>query len=118
MFIGVAVSDRCRCSLVLLFLTAVGSLVLLFLTAVGSLVLLFLTAVGSLVLLFLTAVGESSQLDLVVADHHISPSVLHRAKQLHVPLVSAEWIIQCLVCGRIRDSDAHPMYQHDYEVQL
>ncbi|XP_021358532.1 uncharacterized protein LOC110453742 isoform X2 [Mizuhopecten yessoensis] len=54
------------------------------------------------------------QVNVIVTDSTCSSSVLRRAKQLGVPVVSTEWMIQNLINGQIMAYDGHPRYRYDY----
>ena len=41
-------------------------------------------------------------------------SVVQKMKRLSIPIVSTEWIIQCLIKGELMDMEAHARYKHDY----
>ncbi|XP_048253289.1 TP53-binding protein 1-like isoform X1 [Haliotis rufescens] len=53
--------------------------------------------------------------NVIVTDSGCPSSVLHQAKQLKIPLVSTEWVIQCLINGHLLGYTSHPQYTHDYQ---
>ncbi|XP_046554219.1 mucin-17-like [Haliotis rubra] len=53
--------------------------------------------------------------NVIVTDSDCPSSVLHQAKQLKIPLVSTEWVIQCLINGHLLGYTTHPQYKHDYQ---
>lgn len=52
--------------------------------------------------------------DLVVSDCACPPAVLENATSQDVPLVSAEWLIQSLICGERQAFSEQPQYRHDF----
>ncbi|XP_045439211.1 TP53-binding protein 1 isoform X4 [Pipistrellus kuhlii] len=52
--------------------------------------------------------------DVVVTDPSCPASVLKCAEALQLPVVSQEWVIQCLIVGEKIGFKQHPKYQHDY----
>ena len=56
----------------------------------------------------------SGGVDVVVGDEEIDVVVLDAARYRKVPIVSAEWLVQCLITGKLRQYDAHPKYKHDF----
>ncbi|KAM6980615.1 TP53-binding protein 1 [Aplochiton taeniatus] len=52
--------------------------------------------------------------DLVVTDSKCPPLVQKNVTCQKIPLVSAEWLIQSLVCGERLGYHSKPQYQHDY----
>ncbi|XP_074145525.1 TP53-binding protein 1 isoform X2 [Sminthopsis crassicaudata] len=52
--------------------------------------------------------------DVVVTDPSCPPSVLKCAEALQLPVVSQEWVIQCLIAGERVGFKQHPKYKHDY----
>ncbi|KAH9518556.1 hypothetical protein Btru_017131 [Bulinus truncatus] len=53
--------------------------------------------------------------DVVVADSTCPVSVVNKCHRLNIPLVSSEWIVQCLINGEVVDCKGHVKYQHDYQ---
>lgn len=53
---------------------------------------------------------------VLVTDSSCKAQVLRSAKSLNVPIVSTEWIIQCLINGQVMDFTGHPRYQYDFAV--
>lgn len=56
--------------------------------------------------------------DVVVADKYIRPAVLGQASGLGVPVVSSEWIIQCLIHGHRLPFLSHAKFKHDHQPAL
>ncbi|XP_053319741.1 TP53-binding protein 1 [Spea bombifrons] len=52
--------------------------------------------------------------DVVVTDRSCPESILKCAQALDLPVVSQEWIIQCLITGEKLGYQTHPKYKHDY----
>ncbi|XP_019500423.1 PREDICTED: tumor suppressor p53-binding protein 1 [Hipposideros armiger] len=52
--------------------------------------------------------------DVVVTDPSCPASVLKCAEALQLPVVSQEWVIQCLIVGDRVGFKQHPKYKHDY----
>ncbi|MFT7816437.1 tumor suppressor p53-binding protein 1 isoform X4 [Arapaima gigas] len=63
-----------------------------------------------------TEVSETTEgmFDLVVTDQSCPPPVLNWAISLDLPLVSPEWLIQSLICGKKLGYRSHAHYQYDY----
>ena len=56
--------------------------------------------------------GRQSKVDVIVADKHISSATLALAKRQQVPVVSSEWVVQCLIAGRRLSVTGHVKYMH------
>ncbi|XP_033750822.1 TP53-binding protein 1-like isoform X2 [Pecten maximus] len=54
------------------------------------------------------------RVNVILTDNTCSNTVLRRAKQLSVPVVSTEWMIQSLINSQLMAYDGHPRYRHDY----
>ncbi|CAG5136683.1 unnamed protein product [Candidula unifasciata] len=52
--------------------------------------------------------------DVVVSDSSCPSTVVRRCQQLDVPLVSSEWVAQCLITGHLVDVKGHEKYKHDF----
>ncbi|KAL8618665.1 hypothetical protein ACOMHN_048841 [Nucella lapillus] len=52
--------------------------------------------------------------DVVVTDHTCVGSMEERARQLGVPLVCSEWLVQCLINNARPPHHAHPRYCHTF----
>ncbi|CAH2274131.1 tumor suppressor p53-binding 1 isoform X3 [Pelobates cultripes] len=52
--------------------------------------------------------------DVVVTDRSCPESILKCAQALNLPLVSQEWVIQCLINGEKLGYHTHQKYNHDY----
>lgn len=53
-------------------------------------------------------------MQVVVTDNSCKPQILRSARTLKIPVVSTEWLIQCLINGHLMDFTGHPMYDYDY----
>ncbi|KAK1802269.1 hypothetical protein P4O66_021933, partial [Electrophorus voltai] len=63
--------------------------------------------------------GKSSdvpaeQFDVVVLAYTCSPDMLKLAVAADTPVVSLEWLVQCVICGERLAYDSLPEYQPDY----
>ncbi|CAI9550854.1 unnamed protein product [Staurois parvus] len=54
--------------------------------------------------------------DVVITDRSCPESILKCAQALNLPVVSSEWVIQCLVNGVQVGCNKHPKYKHDHVV--
>jgi len=61
-------------------------------------------------MLTLTLTGHERNVDVIVADKHISNATLTLAKQQQIPVVSSEWVVQCLISGRRLSVTGHDKY--------
>lgn len=52
----------------------------------------------------------SGGVDVIVADKHMSNATLTLAKRQQIPVVTSEWVVQCLIAGRRLPFDGHPRY--------
>ncbi|KAM4749014.1 TP53-binding protein 1 [Rhinophrynus dorsalis] len=52
--------------------------------------------------------------DVVITDRSCPESILKCAQALDLPVVSQEWVIQCLITGEQLKYNSHPKYKHDY----
>ncbi|ELU05991.1 hypothetical protein CAPTEDRAFT_19900 [Capitella teleta] len=57
---------------------------------------------------------EPGVVNFVLADASIASHVKSSAIDLGIPIVSSEWVIQCLINGQRLPYDAHEKFQHDY----
>ena len=57
--------------------------------------------------------NDRNTVDVVVTDRSVGATLLQQAKRLGVPVVSIEWVLQSLICGRRFDFLAHPKYRHN-----
>lgn len=60
------------------------------------------------------AVKDTSVIDIVVTDSSCPKKFLTAAERNRLPVVSSEWVIQCLICGFRLPHDAHPKFRHNY----
>lgn len=51
---------------------------------------------------------------VIVTDDSCTASVQRGGESNCIPLVGTEWVIQCLVNGRLMSYKGHPRYKHDY----
>lgn len=56
------------------------------------------------------------QVQVLVTDSTCKSVTLRTARSLCVPVVSTEWVIQCLVNGHLMDFTGHPRYKYDFAV--
>ncbi|XP_076330503.1 uncharacterized protein LOC143236114 [Tachypleus tridentatus] len=56
----------------------------------------------------------SYSVDIVLSDPSCPQDVLKRAQQLSIPVLSSEWIIQCLINGQRLPFNAHSKFKYDY----
>lgn len=61
-----------------------------------------------------TPPGTKPTCDLVVTDSSCDPELLKKVNALRVPVVSIEYIIQCLIHGKRLNVDSHPSFSHNY----
>ena len=52
----------------------------------------------------------SKGVDVIVADKYIGNATLTLARKQQIPVVTSEWIVQCLIAGRRLSVDSHPRY--------
>jgi hypothetical protein len=52
--------------------------------------------------------------DVVVADHTCPESLVDKAGSIAVPIVSSEWVIQCMFNNKLMEHKGHPKYAYDY----
>ncbi|MEE6503330.1 hypothetical protein FKM82_004800 [Ascaphus truei] len=52
--------------------------------------------------------------DVVITDRSCPDSILKCAQALALPILSQEWVIQCLITGERVGYNKHPKYKHDY----
>lgn len=53
-------------------------------------------------------------LDLVVSASLCPVEVLKCVMVTNTPVVSLEWLVQCVICGERLAYDSQPEYHHDY----
>ncbi|XP_053573707.1 TP53-binding protein 1 isoform X1 [Bombina bombina] len=52
--------------------------------------------------------------DVVITDRSCPQSIVKCAQALNLPVISQEWIIQCLITGKKVGYHTHPKYKYDY----
>ena len=52
---------------------------------------------------------------MIIADRSCPQEIVENAKQFKIPIVSGEYILQCLINGRKLSVDAHPKFCFDNE---
>lgn len=52
---------------------------------------------------------------VVVSKPGLDVSVARRMARINVPVVSTEWIIQCLIRGVVVNTEGHERYKYDFE---
>ncbi|XP_060067237.1 TP53-binding protein 1-like [Ylistrum balloti] len=58
--------------------------------------------------------NRDHRVNVILTDNTCSNAVLRRTKQLGLPVVSTEWMIQSLINGQLMAYDGHPRYRYDY----
>ena len=58
--------------------------------------------------------GTKPNCDLIVTDSACDPEIVKKVNSLKVPVVSIEYIIQCLIHGKRLNVDSHPSFSHTY----
>lgn len=53
--------------------------------------------------------------DMIIADTNCTPTLIKKAKTSKIPIVSSEYVIQCLINGRKLPVDAHEKFNHSYK---
>jgi len=56
------------------------------------------------------SLGHESNVDVIVADKHFSRATLTLASHQEVPVVTTEWVVQCLITGRRLSVTGHAKY--------
>ena len=54
-------------------------------------------------------------MDVIVADKYISSATVRQAERRQIPIVSVEWVIQCLITGQRLSFMGHAKYAHNFE---
>ncbi|OTF74926.1 hypothetical protein BLA29_001162 [Euroglyphus maynei] len=52
------------------------------------------------------------QIDIIIGDASCPTNLVHKAKQLKIPIVASEYIVQCLINGRKLSYDASPSFYY------
>ena len=52
----------------------------------------------------------SNAVDVIISDSTCPPSVMKKAQQMKIPIVSSEYVVQCLINGRRLDCEAHEKF--------
>lgn len=50
--------------------------------------------------------------DVIIADSSCPEEIIQKAEQLKIPIVSSEYIVQCLINGRKLPFDAHDKFNY------
>ena len=58
--------------------------------------------------------ADDPGVDVVISDPSCPAAIVRRCHQLDVPLVSSEWVAQCLINGTQVNFDSHYSYKYDY----
>uniref|UniRef100_A0A3Q2PPK8 Tumor protein p53 binding protein, 1 n=1 Tax=Fundulus heteroclitus TaxID=8078 RepID=A0A3Q2PPK8_FUNHE len=58
--------------------------------------------------------ADAGKYDVVVADPACPPALEKSVTSQEVPMVSAEWLIQSVICGERLGFSSRPQYRHDY----
>ncbi|XP_054159843.1 metacaspase-2-like [Oppia nitens] len=56
--------------------------------------------------------------DIIIGDTTCSVDLVKKAKQVKIPVVSSEYIVQCLINGRKLSYDASPLFSYTYKNNL
>ncbi|CAG2171967.1 unnamed protein product [Oppiella nova] len=56
--------------------------------------------------------------DIIIGDSSCSPELVKKAKQVKIPVISSEYIVQCLINGRKLSYDASPLFAYTYKNNL
>ena len=59
-------------------------------------------------------IGCSLVVDVLITNSQCPDDIIKSAKKRKIPIVSSEWIIQCLIMGKRIAYDAHPKFRYDY----
>lgn len=51
---------------------------------------------------------------VVVCNRRCPSWTVKKATELHIPLLSTAWVIQCLIEGERCDENEHPRYRYNY----
>lgn len=53
--------------------------------------------------------------DIIIGDHSCPSELVKKAKQMKIPVISSEYIVQCLINGRKLSYDASPLFSYTYK---
>ncbi|KAK7011385.1 TP53-binding protein 1 isoform X1 [Biomphalaria glabrata] len=53
--------------------------------------------------------------NVVITDSACPTSMVRKCERLNIPLVSTEWVIQCLINGHLMKYKGHEKYKHDFQ---
>jgi BRCT domain type II-containing protein len=53
--------------------------------------------------------------DIIIGDPSCPIELVKRAKQMKIPVISNEYIVQCLINGRKLSYDASPLFSYTYK---
>ncbi|XP_029635084.1 uncharacterized protein LOC115210622 isoform X1 [Octopus sinensis] len=59
--------------------------------------------------------GSNKSVDAVITDRSCPPDIIEQADTQHIPLLSTEWVIQCLIHGQKVAFDGHEKFAYNYE---
>ncbi|RWS30288.1 hypothetical protein B4U80_03616 [Leptotrombidium deliense] len=57
----------------------------------------------------------SNSVDFIVGDSSCPNSVVMKANQLRIPIMSTEYIVECLILGKKLPFDAHEKFRYDFK---
>jgi hypothetical protein len=56
---------------------------------------------------------QYNDVHVIVTDNTCTPAIQRAAENASIPLVGTEWVIQCIVNGRLMSYTGHSRYNHD-----
>ncbi len=56
--------------------------------------------------------------DIIIGDTSCPIELVKKAKQMKIPVISSEYIVQCLINGRKLSYDASPIFSYTYKNSL
>jgi hypothetical protein len=56
--------------------------------------------------------------DIIIGDISCPIELVKKAKQMKIPVISSEYIVQCLINGRKLSYDASPIFSYTYKNSL
>lgn len=63
----------------------------------------------------LIAGKASNAVDVIISDASCPSHILKKAKQLKIPIVSSEYVVQCLINGKRLPYDAHEKFNINFK---
>ncbi len=56
-----------------------------------------------------------NSIDMIIGDATCDPELVKKMKQLKIPIVSGEYVVQCLINGRKLAVEQHPKFEYTCE---